>query len=181
MFDAPHSARCTWTHLVRIAQLALVFSVPLSAHANMVTPAPVVQSHAYRCNTPGGVMQYQQMPCGDARDSQARLIRVADQRTADQRQVANRMADRDQDLASEMAKQRRHQERKALKTSAAPRSLTIAPKLTTQPVEAATTALKVVPRKRDFRAVAAQTEGEGTRSNRRPRSKKIRNSSDQPV
>lgn len=179
MFDAPHPARCTWTNMVRLAQLALVFSVPLSAHANMETPVPVVQSHAYRCGTPGGVMQYQQMPCGDTRDSQARLIRVADQRTTDQRQVADRMADRDQDLASEMTKQRLRQERQALKASAAPRSLTVAPKLKAKPIEATTTVLKV-PRKRDFRAVAAQTEGEGA-SNRRPRSKKIRNSRNQPV
>ncbi len=179
MFDAPHPARCTWTNLVRLAQLALVFSVPLSAHANMETPAPVVQSHAYRCGTPGGVMQYQQMPCGDTRDSQARLIRVADQRTTDQRQVADRMADRDQDLASEMAKHRQLQARQALKTTGAPRSLTIAPKPKVQTALASTTALKV-PRKRDFRAVATQTEADSTNT-RRPRSKKIRNSSDQPV
>lgn len=179
MFDAPHSARCTWTTPVRLAQLALVFSVPLSAHANMLTPAPVVQSHAYRCSTPGGVMQYQQMPCDDGRDAQARLIRVADQRTTDQRQAAGRMAARDQDLASEMAKQRQLQAHKAMKTTSAPRSLTVAPKPKIQVAVASTTVLKV-PRKRDFRAVATQTDGDSTNT-RRTRSKKSRNNLDQPV
>lgn len=146
-----------------IARLTLALSFSLTAHASIVTPAPVVQTTVYRCSSIGGAFQYQQMPC--KAEGQAALIRVADNRTSEQRKVASRNADRDQDLAQDMTKLRQHREHQALKTTAAPRPLTVQPKVKSQQPEPAMSALKVVPRKRDFRAVSAKPEGtQGRRS-----------------
>lgn len=147
-----------------IAHLTLALSFSLTAHANIVTPAPVVQTTAYRCSSIGGAFQYQQLPC--TTEGQAALIRVADNRTPEQRKAASRTADRDQDLAQDMTKLRQGHERRALKMTAEPRSLTIQPKFKFQQPEPAMSALKVVPRKRDFRAVSAKPEGTQRRRSR---------------
>ena len=147
-----------------IAHLTLALSFSLTAHASLVTPAPVVQTTAYRCSSIGGAFQYQQMPCKT--EGQAALIRVADNRTTEQQRVASRQADRDQDLAQDMTKLRQRHERQALKMTAEPRPLTVQPKLKSPQPEPAMSALKVVPRKRDFRAVSAKPEGSQRRRSR---------------
>lgn len=159
--------------------LALVWSFSLTAHANIVTPAPVAQTTAYRCQSVGGAFQYQQLPCESA--SQTELVRIADHRTDAQRKVADRQAESENQLAKAMSKERHQAERRSLRATAIPRSLTVQAKVKAPQPEPTTVALKVVPRKRDFRAVSAKPEGARTRRSSTNQAKVRSQGSNQPV
>jgi hypothetical protein len=161
--------------ITRIHHVATSIALSIGfAHAAIPVAEPVIQTTAYRCTGPSGSLQYQQTPCeGDKPVS----VRIGDQRTAEQQKVAKRMAERDRDLAHSLTYWRHRHDSQALKATAQPESLTIQPRQKAKPTEPITAGVKVVPRKRDFRAVSAKPDGTKTRKTSQSKAK----SSTQPT
>lgn len=147
-----HSLKPVSAMFKRCALLCLTLAMPGAYALTASTPPTVTSAQAFRCQDASGHWQYQQWPC--TAEQTAQTINTRDDRTAQQRALAQHIAKRDEDLARHVSFVRTTQERQASESTAKARRLTVAPRQVAQSDSTTAQSLKIVPRKRDFRAAS---------------------------